>query len=249
MSSTKLEPILFIPDTHRPYHDKRAWNLVLKAGQDLKPKHLVILGDFIDCYPVSAHSKDPRREGRLIHEVNDTKLGLADLDKLGATNKIYISGNHENRLQRYLEEHAPEMVDFISIPDMLELHKTKWDYVEYKDHKKLGKLYLTHDTGKAGPTAHTSAGNDFQDNVVIGHTHRMAYDVRGNAKGKAHVSAMFGWLGDAKKADYMHKIKANRDWALGFGYGYLEPKSGAVYLTPVPIVNYTCVVNGKFYKG
>lgn len=245
----KLEPILFVPDTHRPYHNKRAWALMLKAAVFLKPTHLIVGGDFIDCYPVSSHSKDPRRALRLIDEVEDTKRGLDELEHLGAKNLVYVSGNHEDRLERYLQEKAPDLMEFVSIPDILDLRKRGWKYIPYKSHYQLGKLFITHDTGTAGPTAHSKALNDFQNNVVINHTHRMGYEVRGNAQGKPHVAAMFGWLGDAGKTDYMHKIKALRDWALGFGIGYLNPKTGAIYLTPVPIVNYTCVINGKFFPG
>lgn len=245
----KLQPILFIPDTHRPYHDKRAWRLMLSIAKDLKPYHVVIGGDFIDCYAVSSHSKDPRREMRFHGEVSDTLVGLDELQALGAKNLVYVSGNHEDRLERYLQDKAPDLVEFVTIPDLLQLKKRGWKYVPYKSHYQLGKLFITHDTGTAGATAHSKALNDFQNNVVINHTHRMGYEVRGNAQGKAHVAAMFGWLGDARKTDYMHRIKALRDWALGFGIGYLNPETGAVYLTPVPIVNYTSVVNGKFYKG
>lgn len=244
----KLEPILFVPDSHFPYQDKRAWSLMIKVGKYIKPAHILIQGDFMDCAPVSSHSKDPRRILRLPAEIAATKSGLSDLESLGAKNLVYIAGNHEDRLERYLKDKAPDLIDFVNIPDLLDLSKRGWEYVPYKSHYKLGKLFVTHDTGTAGPTAHSKALNDFQNNVVIGHTHRMAYEVRGNAQGKPHVAAMFGWLGDSRKADYMHRIKALRDWSLGFGIGYLEPKSGMVYITPVPIVNYTCVVNGKLFK-
>jgi hypothetical protein len=88
----------------------------------------------------------------------------------------------------------------------------------------------------------------FQHNIVIGHTHRLGYAVEGNAQGERHVTAMFGWLGDVEQIDYMHRVKAIKDWSLGFGIGYLEPKTGTVYLVPIPIVNYTCVVEGKLYS-
>ena len=54
-------------------------------------------------------------------------------------------------------------------------------------------------------------------------------------------------VGDAEAADYMHHMKARKDWALGFGIGYLDEKTGLVYIVPVPIVNRTCVLEGKLY--
>lgn len=46
----------------------------------------------------------------------------------------------------------------------------------------------------------------------------------------------------------MYKVKANRDWALGFGMGYLR-ENGFVYLQPVPIVEYSCVVEGRLFTA
>ncbi len=160
----------------------------------------------------------------------------------------HVTGNCD-RLERYLMDKAPELFDVVKIPELFKLQERGWLYVPYKQSIKIAKVNFTHDTGKAGANAHVDALNDFQDNAVIGHTHRLAYAIKGNAKGEAHVGAMFGWLGDEKKADYMHRVKANRDWAKGFGIGYIDPKTQCTYLTPVPIVKYTCVVEGVLYRG
>jgi hypothetical protein len=44
----------------------------------------------------------------------------------------------------------------------------------------------------------------------------------------------------------MFRVKANRDWALGFGVGYVRD-NGFVYLQPVPIVENSCCVEGKLF--
>lgn len=240
--SKQLLKVLFVPDVHRPYHDEKAWQLLLKAGRAFKPDTLVVLGDFADFYCVSSHDKDPRRVRDLESEVTDVKVGLKELEGLGARRRIFISGNHEDRLSRYLMTKAPELFDTVKIPNVLNLKG--WEYVPYKAHVCVGKLNITHDTGRAGRTANLQSLDDFQDNVVIGHTHRIGYAVSGNAKGRPHVGAMFGWLGDVGQVDYMHRVKANRDWALGFGIGYLEP-TGNIHLVPVPIVDYRVCLEGK----
>jgi hypothetical protein len=88
--------------------------------------------------------------------------------------------------------------------------------------------------------------SSYQDNIVINHLHRISYMVEGNAKGVPHVAACFGWLGDVRQVDYMFRVKANRDWALGFGVGYVRD-NGFVYLQPVPIVENSCCVEGKLF--
>jgi predicted phosphodiesterase len=242
---TKLEKILFFPDLHAPYHDKKALELVLKAGRLFKPDHSIILGDWLDNYSVSSHSKNPNRALKLVEEVDCAKELLDEVISLGAKNNVFVSGNHEDRLERYLADRAPELFNMISTDKILELKQKGFKYIPYKSHYKIGKLNVTHDTGTAGRYAHYKSMDSFQHNVIIGHTHRLGYAVEGNAEGERHVTAMFGWLGDINAVDYMHKIKATRDWCLGFGIGYLDIKTGVVYVVPVPIVNYTCLIEGK----
>ncbi len=247
--SKRLQPVLIVPDTHRPYHDKRAWALFLKAAALVKPEHVVVIGDFADFYAVSSHSKDPHRATQLDVELQDVLVGLDELDALGAEHKIYVGGNHCDRLARYLQDKAPQLFGVVGIPQLLKLAERGWRYVPYRNDTKLGKIHLTHDVGASGRTATFKALDTYQHSIVTGHAHRMQYIVEGNATGEFKLSAQFGWLGDIAKVDYMHRAVATKNWALGFGYGYLDPTTNYVYLVPVPIVNYTCLINGTVVRG
>lgn len=248
-ASEVLERILFIPDCHFPYQDVLAFDLMMDAAKRFKPDHVIICGDFIDMYSVSSHDKNPKRAGKLEEEISSSVEALWKIKELGAKNNVFVAGNHEDRLTRYLMQKAPELYDLLNIKSVLALDKMKFTYIPYRQHYKLGKVYITHDTGKAGYNAHKQALDAFHRSVVIGHTHRIGYMVQGDADGDKHVGAMFGWLGDVKQVDYMHNINAIKDWSLGFGIGYLNPKNGYVYLAPIPIVNYSCVVEGKLYAS
>jgi predicted phosphodiesterase len=242
-----LEKLLFVPDSHVPYEDKKAFNLLLKAGAAFKPDRIIIIGDFADFYAVSSHSKNPNRRHDIQWEIEQVKARLKDLGRLGASRKYYVAGNHEDRLSRYLMDKAPALFNSVKIPEILNLREMGWEYTEYKDSLALGKLNITHDTGNCGPYAHYRAQEVFQGNVVIGHTHRLGYAVVGNAKGKPHVGAMLGWLGDFNQVDYMHKVQALRSWAHGFGIGYMEP-NGIVHVQPVPIVEGKVIIEGKLIR-
>lgn len=244
----KLEKILFIPDCHIPYQDHSAFELMMKAAKAFKPDHVIILGDFADFYSVSSHDKNPLRVNQLDDEIATVISKLFEVKKLGAKNNVFISGNHEDRLTRYLMQKAPELYKTATVDKVLALKENGFKYVPYRSDYRLGKLIMTHDTGKAGFNAHKQALDAYHRSVVIGHTHRMGYMVQGDADGDRHVGAMFGWLGDRNQIDYMHNINSTKDWTLGFGIGYLDKKTGFVYLTPVPIVRYTCVVEGKLYQ-
>lgn len=243
----KPKRILFIPDTHRPYHDARAWALMLKAARSFVPNIVVVLGDFADCYSVSAHDKSPARKESFEDEVADANVGLDEIEASTPTaERYFVAGNHEHRLDRFLMTNAPAVFSMLKIEKLLRLKERGWHYTPYQRALKLGKLYVTHDEGTAGPQAHERARASFEGNVVIGHTHRMSVGYRGNAKGTAHVGAMFGWLGDLSKIDYMHRVRAQQ-WQLGFGVGHML-SSGVVHLQPVPIVDGSCVVAGRVMK-
>jgi predicted phosphodiesterase len=241
-----IERGLIIPDVHVPYHDRRAFDLVLSVKEAFKFDHLITLGDFADFYCVSSHSKDPTREYMFNDEVKLAKKALLALGA-GIENKVFISGNHENRLERYIEDKCPELHKFVKIKDILNLAGMSYKYVPYKSHYQLDRVFFTHDIGTAGKYAHYKALETFQGNVVHGHTHRLATAYEGNAKGGSHVGIQLGWLGDASKADYMHKIKAQRDWHLGFGIFYRDTETKLIYIQAIPIVNYSCAVEGSVF--
>ncbi len=213
-----------------------------------KPDILVIQGDFPDFYKISRFKKDPRREHSFEEEISDCLQGLDELDALGATRKVYLAGNHEDRLLSYLAVNAPELFGYITVPKLFGLDERGWEFVPYKESIKIGKLYCTHDAGIIGRYAVFRTADIFQHPVVFGHTHRFCYIVEGNATGEHFPAASFGWMGDINQIDYMHKVKARRDWTLGFGTG-LMGQDGNVYLQAHPIVDgKSVVVDGKEYR-
>lgn len=247
---TGLQPIVIVPDVHVPYHDKRAWKLVMQVARAFQPTIGIFMGDLLDCYKISSFSKDPNRKMTFKDEVRAGNRVLDDFDSIESlTTKHFIEGNHEDRLPRYLCANAPELYDFISIPKELRLEERGYEFTPYKSDMKLGKVYFTHDVGYAGQNALKQSLATYQHSIVTAHTHRFGYLTEGNAVGEHLLSCAFGWLGDVDQVDYSHKKKIMKDWTQGFGVGYFDPKTDVVYLTPVPIINYTCLVNGTLYKG
>ena len=239
-----LETLLLIPDPHHPNADMRAWGVMLRAAMLLQPSTIVILGDFADGAALSGHAPTTPDVADFEVELAAVRAALDQLDRLGASRKVYCEGNHEQRLDRFLAERAPGLYRSLRWPQLLDLERRGWEWIPYRKSAKVGKLHVTHDTGSAGMNAHRSSSVAFGGSCVIGHTHRMAYEARGRFDGSPYLSAMLGWLGDASKAaEYLHEAKAS-DWVHGFGVGYMEP-SGVVHLQPVPIVGGRCVVQGR----
>lgn len=228
---------------HVPNHDAAAVLTTLRAINFLQPSYVVVLGDFADFASLSGHDRDrPTRESLQQEAVAVNTMLTAIETASPEAKRIYIQGNHEHRLDRYLMRTAEQVFPFVRFQDIINL--TQWTYVPYRSSYKLGKLYLTHDTGRAGINAHRYARDSHMGNTIIGHTHRMAYEVKGTFQGQPHLAAMFGWLGDAKKAaEYAHEANSS-DWVHGFGIGYME-QDGVVHVTPVPIINGKALVEGR----
>lgn len=239
-----LQRVLILPDTHAPYHDKKAWALVMRVAKSFQWHTVLLLGDFFDFYAVSDYDRDPERAFQLEDELAEARPLIKELTALPAKRRIITLGNHEERLERYLKQRAPHLWKTVLKKDELGLVEGDWEVIPYKKDTTIGRLYATHDVGRQGAL---QVLNMYQDNVVSGHDHQMTYVVRGNAKGVAHVSATFGWLGDIEQIDYAHRLKMSRDWVLGFGVGYLNPTNRFIYLQPVPLVEYTCVVEGRYF--
>jgi hypothetical protein len=245
----KLEKVLFVPDAHVPYHNARSWGLMLNAAAGFGPDRIAVIGDLADFFAVSAHLKDPVRAMKLDWEMEQVNKALDDLDSLGAEEKEFVAGNHEWRLERYVHGKAPELHALLKVEDWLKLDERGWHYTPYKQHAKVGEVYVTHDVGASGRNSVFQAIDTFNHSVITGHSHRFAYIVENDATGESpRISAQFGWLGDTEQVDYMSRAKARKYWPQGFGTGYLD-SAGILYAVPHPIVDNKVVVEGKLYRG
>jgi metallophosphoesterase superfamily enzyme len=242
--------ILVVPDVHCPYHHERAWRTMIAAAREYKPTHIVILGDLVDCFQVSDHERTLARGMSLKDELSVAGTLLDDLDSLGASTKYFLQGNHEKRIERYLANKAPELVGLVSLEDSLRLDERGWKWVPYRRDVRLGKVYFCHDAGYAGVNAVRQTRARYEGNVVLGHVHRAATVFEGDARGQAHFGLCPGWLGDPDSlaVDYTSSIQKRREWQHGFAVGELLADD-TVHMRVVPIVNGTCVLNGKVVRG
>jgi len=243
-----LKRIFFLPDAHVPHHSTAAFQIAIRACKRFDPDILVVLGDFADFYSVSSHDKDPARTQLLSIEIRAVRSCLAQLEALDVKRKIFLMGNHEYRLQRYLCTRAPELFDMVEVHKLFELEENGWEWVPYREHLMLGSLALSHDFGSAGQTAHSKAAIKLGSSIVMGHTHRMAYVTRSDIRRQLISAAMFGWLGDFSAIDYASKASVTTDWVHGFGVGYLY-RNDIPILCPVPIIDERfCVLEGEMIR-
>jgi len=245
-----MKSLCVFGDVHAPYHDDQAVSLLCEVLADRQPDILVNLGDFFDCYAVASYRRDPSRAQRLVDEMAGALPVLnAIMESAGGAELYYLTGNHEDRLDRYIMDNAPALhgLEELSINKLADLEDNGWKITPYKDFTKIGKVCYTHDLGYSGPDIAKKALVTAGHSVCVGHGHRMGSFYAGDIGGQPRVGWANGWLGDVSKADYMHRLNANRDWVQGFTWGWMDD-DGTTYFTPVPIVDGRCVLEGKVYK-
>ena len=246
-----LKRVFIWPDTHCPWHDSKAVKCALKALKAFNADHVVLTGDFLDVYALSRHDKSASKSMRFAKEISAARQLLKRIKHAAGSAKLYfIWGNHENRFEKYLSAKCPEIYEFMNLGTILDFEGLGFSEFSYLEHLQLGNLILAHDIGHAGKSAHSQSLSMAGMSICIGHTHRMAMVIEKKLKtGELVTGATFGWLGDAAAmSDYMPASKVKRFAIQGFGTAYLM-KDGTPILVPVPIVNGSCVLEGKLIHG
>src|SRR3954468_24609180 len=144
----KLFRRIFIPDSHWPYCDARSFDLMLDVMRDFRPHEVVVLGDFWDCETVSNYTKDPKSQYRLLEE--ELEPGRRAIQRIMNAGKdcsyVFLEGNHEQRISRYVASNASALGGTISTRDVLKIPK-EWRYYSYGHggfHRCGPKLIATH---------------------------------------------------------------------------------------------------------
>lgn len=144
---------LLLCDTHIPYHNENALNTALEYGKNWEPDEIIIAGDWVDFKDVSSWKNDPNRLS-FKQEVDSVKRSLSNLRSYFPNQKIvFIEGNHEFRLTRYLWSKAPELSELPELipSSLLSLNDFGIEYVSNVSRMvagiepySIGKLYILH---------------------------------------------------------------------------------------------------------
>ena len=87
-----------------------AWAAFVGVARELRPDWIVLNGDMIDGARVSRHARNPgSKPPKLIDEVAALKHALGELPE---AKRHWCWGNHDQRANSYLAQHAPEAEDY-----------------------------------------------------------------------------------------------------------------------------------------
>lgn len=171
-----LTKFVALGDIHFPFENTTSLEKATRFLIKYKPHYLVLLGDIVDCYSLSRFDKDPRRILSLQTEFDLATMWISFISTALPTTKIiYIEGNHERRLQKYLNSH-PEISSLrtLTIPQLLHLDELNVPYVK---NFTLGDLFFTHGEVVRKHSGQSARGEmEVNDTSGIsGHTHRLSH--------------------------------------------------------------------------
>lgn len=216
------EYALIIPDTHIPYHHPKALELTLQFAQTLGQtlKEIVILGDFADFYAVNSHGKSPDLMHLLKSEIDEVNFILDQIDKaFPLTKKIYLEGNHEYRLERYLVKNAPALFGLTQWEYLFKLpQRPNWLSIPYtfeQAYPVLGTSLLARHEPYSMSSAKASLARS-KCNLIYGHKHVREEHTERTPKGEKLINLSPGWLGNIRATKIFGFVKNVPHWELGF---------------------------------
>lgn len=214
---------LVVSDLHFPYHCPWAVDLSIKIVTVVQPEQVIVDGDLIDFYQLSFFDRDPARlaECALQDEID---MGVAYLRRLrqaspAGTKIVFVPGNHEDRLRRYLWRKGPELSSLraLSLPSLLCLDELGIEYQPDEVSLANDNLVVKHGSvvrPVAGQSAMGELAREFYArSTVTGHTHRLGQGYVRHVKG-AVMGMEVGCLCNLRpSSDYIR----NANWQNGMG--------------------------------
>lgn len=135
-----------LSDVHIPFHDNGVLKLFAAEAKKRRVAGILLNGDVLDFYKVSAHLRDPSAMA-LKSEIDRGRKFFAWLrEQFPRVEIVYKEGNHEERLKHYIYRQAPELwgIDDITLQALVRLDDYGVRYIGDRRTIKLGKLPVVH---------------------------------------------------------------------------------------------------------
>lgn len=256
MKTSQPERWIILPDVHLPREDKAALAAVEAYMADHRWDGWVQLGDLIDFDELSRWQDGNRRLDKTGAIEKSYSATRAFLDRHAAILRrknpsckmVLIEGNHEDRINKYLEKH-PEGVGMLEVPVALGLKARTIQWVPFWTKGKmfkLGKCYIAHGryTGGNHAKKHVEA---YGVNTLYGHLHSIqSYSKRTLGNSETKEAACIGCL---CRYDMDYLRGGPTDWQQGFCVVHVLP-NGFFHRFQVRIFNGRFISpEGKEYGG
>lgn len=207
-----------LQDVHVPFHDKAALIAAIAYLRDYKPTHIILNGDFCDFHAISKYRKRPK-ECDFPGELAQIKQVFEILRKVFPTEKIiFKNGNHEDRYEIYMIDHAPEIFDMeqFTLKSLLELDKYGFEHVDDAKIIQVGPFFNIihgHEFGNISTQVNVARTLFLRakTNCAMSHLHRTSENTETTMDGKLISTWSTGCLCDLKP-----RYRRLNSWNHGF---------------------------------
>jgi len=219
-------------DIHAPFHDQQALNLSYQTTHHLQPNIVVVGSDFADFPTISAYAPDPDLGNEdILETIQQAWWRHIDDIRKAAPNAVlvWIRGNHEERLWRFINESAPQIRN-TTRDAFINLIRYQGNVLYLGDipEIEIGPLTVLHgDNTCIGDMAARKllTHRRFQGFYMFGHNHKITeYTTQGN--NRLSGAAGGGHLGQ-RIPHYQRNSKFNH-WIQGTCYGIVDWKADYV---------------------
>lgn len=219
-----------INDLHIPMHDPGSVELSLKVFNQVQINRLIINGDLLDFYAVNMHQKNKHPDVNLKIE-EEIESGLNFLDHIDQRfpdiEKILLFGNHEHRLERYVVDKAPGLLNYMRLQNLLNIEGRGWEWLDYQQVYRLEEtnLFVMHSPPSYSENAAMTSLKKKPDmSFFYGCTHRMDYAIKTGHNNNYEVFCN-GWLGSTNLTERHRKVfsytKNHQNWQRCFALVYV----------------------------
>ena len=145
----ECQTVLTIGDTHTTdTQDLSRFNLLNKFILDKRPDVIIFMGDFLTLQCLSAWDANKRAlmEGKRYYKeiaAGNEALDMTFKNVEYGPEVVFIEGNHEDRLTRYLEK-DPTFAGAVSVPKDLKLVERGITFIPYREYYQINGVNFTH---------------------------------------------------------------------------------------------------------
>lgn len=213
--------ILWLSDIHIPNQNNQAIELAVQYGVERNVDCIVLGGDIMDNTPFTSHDAPPPSpdDVRDFFDMTEQFLGWLR-SKLPKAQIVWIEGNHDNWLMRWLMKKAPILFNdpYYHLPQRLNLKQYNIEFLEQHIILQMGKLYGSHGhTVVKGVFAPVNAARGVfvktKSNYIIGHCHSSSAHSESNIKEDAIGCWSVGCLCELSPSYDPHNTKHNLGFA------------------------------------
>lgn len=230
-------------DIHFPYESKAYYTAIgqMREWPDLRA--IFLNGDIAEIESVKTHPRNPGEETLLMNELAYVNQKFDTLQGLFPDIPVhYISGNHEYRIFRFIQNMCPALWGMLHEPKLFQFDKRpKWMFHNYGPTQlvKVGRttdLYVRHEPLAGGMAHAKGTAEKSAVSLIYGHTHvfQMYTHKKFGPLPIVNTAMSNGFLGDIKAKCFDYR-GAKDNWINGFTRVDCDEKSGAYEFKFIPL--------------